>query len=43
MAVVNGGVEVGKDEVGVVGQPADQEQGHHPHHHLDHLQYEFDI
>ena len=37
VAVVDGWVEVGEDEVGVVGQPADQEQGHHPHHHLHHL------
>ena len=37
VAVVDGGVEVGDDEVGVVGQPAHQEDGHHSHHHLHHL------
>ena len=37
VAVVDGWVEVGKDEVGVVGEPADEEQGHDPHHHLHHL------
>ena len=37
VAVVNCWVEVGNDEVGVVGQPAHQEDGHHTHHHLHHL------
>ena len=37
VAVVDGGVEVGDDEVGVVGEPAHQEEGHHSHHHLHHL------
>ena len=37
VAVVDCWVEVGDDEVGVVGQPAHQEDGHHSHHHLHHL------
>ena len=37
VAVVDGWVEVGDDEVGVVRQPAHQEDGHHSHHHLHHL------
>ena len=37
VGIVDGWVDIGSDEVGVVGQPAHQEQGHHPHHHLHHL------
>ena len=37
MSKVDGRVEVCCDEVGMVRQPADQEQHHHSHHHLDHL------
>ena len=40
MAVVDCWVEVGKDEVGVVGKPADQEQRHNAHHHFHNLKYE---
>ena len=37
VAVVDCWVEVGKDEVGVVGKPADQEQRHNAHHHFHNL------
>ena len=37
VTVVDSRVYVGCDEVGVVREPADQEQADHPHHHLDHL------
>ena len=37
VSIVDGWVDISSDEVGVVGQPANKEQGHHPHHHLHHL------
>ena len=37
VGVVYGWKHVGGDEVGVVGKPAHQEEGHHAHHHLHHL------
>ena len=37
VGVVDGWEHVGGDEVGVVGEPAHQEEGHHAHHHLHHL------
>ena len=37
VGIVDGWVEVSSDEVGVIGQPADEEQGNHSHHHLHHL------
>ena len=37
MAVVDCWVEVGKDEVGVVGKPADGEDGNDNTEHLDYL------
>ena len=37
VAVVDGGVEVGDDEVGVVGQPAHSEHDQHYHEHDAHL------
>ena len=37
VGVVDGWKHVGGDEVGVVGQPAHQEERHHAHHHLHHL------
>ena len=38
MAVVDGGVEVGSYEVGVVGKPTHQEKNHDSNHHFDHLE-----
>ena len=37
VGVVYGWEHIGGDEVGVVRQPAHQEEGHHSHHHLHHL------
>ena len=37
VGVVDGWKHVGGDEVGVVGQPAHQEERHNTHHHLHHL------
>ena len=40
VCVVDGWIDISSDEVGVVGKPAHQEQGHHPHHHLHNLMRE---
>ena len=37
--MVDGGVEVGDDEVRLVRQPANAEDYHHEHHHFNNLKH----